>query len=470
MSRTKLLIENFLAYGAINVLNKIIPFLLLPVITRLLSDPSDFGVYDMYNLIVGFGSPLVMLGVYDAMFREYFEKDDQEYRYNVTSTANRIILITSIIGAIILIVFNKSFSNLFFGTNINGIIVIFAAIELMLSANKQIISAPTRIENKRKVYVASGITQSLSYYLIAIMLIYFGYSYFGMIYANIASTVLVLIFFWRLNNDFFTRGKFDRNIAKELLKIGIPLFPTFLIYWIFNSMDRIMITKILGTSELGIYAIGSKVASISTLIYAAFSGGWQFFAFSTMRDDDYKQMMGKIWEVLFVISSCFFVGAFLFKDIIFNLLFVGDYRLGVIVFPYLLFAPLLQMLYQILGTQFHIEKKTYFSPLMLSVGALVNLILNFYLIPRIGIEGAAIATFMGFAVALGISFVIVVNYKKMIIISSRTYKILGTFILLFILLNIYKLNYLNVFVGCCYIIINFKIYYLEALKLLEGIK
>ena len=92
MSRTKLFLENFFAYGFINVLNKIIPLLLLPVITRMLSDPSDFGIYDMYNLIIGFGSPLAMLGMYDAMFREFFEKDDQQYRYNVTSTANRIVL------------------------------------------------------------------------------------------------------------------------------------------------------------------------------------------------------------------------------------------------------------------------------------------------------------------------------------------------------------------------------------------
>ena len=123
MSRAKLLIENFLAYGAINVLNKVIPLLLLPVITRLLSDPSDFGVFDMYNLIISFGSPLAMLGIYDAMFREYFEKDEQQYRYNVTTTANKIILMTSIVIALILIIFSKTFSNLFFGENKYGIIV-----------------------------------------------------------------------------------------------------------------------------------------------------------------------------------------------------------------------------------------------------------------------------------------------------------------------------------------------------------
>ncbi len=467
MSRAKLFVENFLAYGLINVINKIIPFLLLPVITRILTDPSDFGVYDMYNLIVGFGSPLAMLGIYDAMFREYFEKEDLAYRYNVTSTANRIILVTSIIMAIVLIVFNTSFSKLFFGTPIYGVIIIFSAIELFFTTNRQIIAGPTRIQNKRKIYVFSGITQSLSYYLLAILLIYLGYSYYGMIYANMISTFLMVVLFWKLNKDFFTLGKYDKKIAKELLRIGVPLLPTFLIYWVFHSMDKIMIANMLGTAELGVYSVGAKLASVSSLIYAAFAGGWQYFAFSTMRDEDYKFMMGKIWEVLFVISSCFFVVAFLFKNIAFNILFDGDYRNGVIVFPFLLFAPFLQMLYQILGTQFQIIKQTYFSPLMLSLGTLVNLGLNYYLIPIMGIKGAAIATLMGFVVTVGITVFIVVILKKLVYFRKSTYLMLLVFGSVFILFDYLGVNFLTIAVGAAYLLICTLLYYKEALKIMK---
>ena len=76
MSRAKLFLENFFPYGFINVLNKVVPLLLLPVVTRLLPDTSSFGIFDMFNVIVGFASPLAILGLYDAMFREFFEKDD----------------------------------------------------------------------------------------------------------------------------------------------------------------------------------------------------------------------------------------------------------------------------------------------------------------------------------------------------------------------------------------------------------
>ena len=400
MSRAKLFLENFFAYGLINVLNKIIPLLLLPVITRMLTDPSDFGVYDMYNLIIGFGSPLAMLGMYDAMFREYFEKDDQQYRHNVTSTANRIIMVTSILVCLVLLIFNRQFSNLFFGTPIYGNIVIFSAIALVISNNSTIIAAPTRIQNKRRVYVFSGLLSSLSYYALAILLIYLGYSYFGLIFANIASSILLLIFFWIVNRKFFTLGKFDKTIAKELFKIGIPLLPTFLIYWVYHSMDKIMITNMIGTTELGIYSIGSKVASISTFIYSAFAGGWQHFAFSTMKDEDQVGLNSKVFEYLGTISFLSLIVIYPLIKPLFNILFPESYLGGIAVVPYLYLSPLLLMLFQVVGNQFLVIKKSYWSTITLSLGAIVNVILNWILIPITGVEGAAIATLIGYLLSV----------------------------------------------------------------------
>lgn len=413
LSRAKLFIENFFAYGLINVLNKIIPFLLLPVITRLLKDPSDFGVYDMYNLIIGFGSPLVMLGMYDAMFREYFEKEEQKYKYNVTTTAQRIVLFTSIIGSTILLAFNKTFSMIFFGAVKYSNIVACSAIALLISTNSTIIAAPTRIQNKRKVYIVSGLLHSTSYYLLAILLIYLGYSYFGLIYANIITAAILLLFFLTLNSKFFNLGKFDKKIANELFRIGLPLLPTFLIYWVYNSMDRIMITNMLGTTELGIYSIGSKIAHISQFIYTAFAGGWQYFAFSTMKDKDQVQLNSRVAEYLGSISFASLFVLYPFIKVIFNLLFTEAYLQGYKVVPYLFLSPLLLMIFQVIGNQFLVVKKSYWSTISLSLGAVINVLLNVLFIPKIGAEGAAIATLIGYMVSVIMVCIIAYNMKLM---------------------------------------------------------
>lgn len=470
MSRAKLFVENFAAYGFINVLNKIIPLLLLPVVTRLLPNTEAFGIFDMFNLIIGFGTPLAVMGLYDAMFREYFEKDDQQYKYDVTTTAQRIILLNSIIISIFLILFSSFFSKLFFGASEYNEIIIYSSIALLFSANRNPIQAPTRMENKRKVFVISGLLESGGYYLLAILLINLGFSYYGLIYARIITIVILILFFWFQNKKFFLKGNFNKKIAKELFKVGLPLVPTFLIYWIYNSMDRIMIVNILGTSDLGIYAIGARLSQISQLIYTAFAGGWQYFAFSTMKDNDYKEMLGNIWEVLFVISTYFFILMFLLKDFIFNLLFEGDFVRGVEVFPFLGLAPLLLMLYQILGTQFQVTKKTYLSPLVLSVGAICNILLNLYLIPIIGIKGAALATVMGYAISLLIT-VLVVKNKKLIIFRKRIYINILTFLILFVFYYFYFNEYkITIIISTLYVIISaisyFKIItnYIKKLK------
>lgn len=417
MSRKKLFIENIFAYGFINILNQLVPFILLPIITRMLNDASDFGVYSMYTTVVGFGTPIAVLGLYDAMFREYFENDDIEYKYNVTTTTHKIITVSSTAMLILMILFNRELSNLFFGNERYVNVIVYAAIGVFLGSIITTIQAPTRIQNKKKLFIISGLISSLVTYILALILIYCGFSYLGLIYSSIIATLALLIFFWSINRRFFSKGVFDKNIAKELFKIGLPLLPTFLIYWIYNSADRIMISNILGTFDLGVYSIGAKVAQISQLLYSAFAGGWQYFAFSTMKDDDQVELNSKIFEYMGVVVVFSFILIYPFMPIIFNILFNGDYVYGYIVAPYLYLSPLLLMLFQIVANQFLVIKKSYLSTLSLSLGVFVNVILNFILISKWGIEGAAVSTLIGYMITLII--VIIISYRLKYMIYSR---------------------------------------------------
>ncbi|HPT59874.1 MAG TPA: oligosaccharide flippase family protein [Fervidobacterium sp.] len=343
------------------------------------------------------------------MFREFFEKDDEQYKYNVTTTTARIVLASSTIISLVLLIFNSFFSKLFFDTSQYRDIVIYSSISLIFSANTSIIQAPTRILNKRKVYVFSGLFQSILSYAISIPLIIIGFSYYGIIYSSLVTGAVMLIFFWFQNKKFFLSGTFDKKIAKELFKIGLPLVPTFLIYWIYNSTDRIMITNMLGTSQLGIYSIGARLAQISQLIYSAFAGGWQYFAFSTMRDEDQVDLVSRIFEYLGIISFVAFLAIVPFNNLIFSLLFKGDYIKGSTVFPYLFLSPLLLMLFQTAGNQFLVIKKSYLATMSLAVGAGTNVLLNYLLIPRLGIVGASIATLIGYT--MSVIIVAIINQK-----------------------------------------------------------
>lgn len=436
MNRFKLFIENFLAYGFINILYKIVPLFMLPVVTRMLPDTGDYGRFDMFTMIVNFGSSFAVLGVYDAMFREYFEKDDPAYKLKVTSSAMDIVLISSFVVMMILIVFNKAFSMAFLGDAESGFIIIMAALGTFLAANRNTISAPTRIHNKRTIYVVSGLGNSLAYYGIAILLVYIGFGYQGMIYGNLIASAGLLVFFAVLNRNEFCFKAFDKDVAKTLLKIGLPLLPVFVIYWAFTSVDKIMITHMLGAAQLGIYSIGSRVASISQFIYQAFAGGWQYFAFSTMKDDDQVEMTSKIFEYLGVISFLAFIVLIPFNQWIFDLLFEGDYTRGAEVFPFLFLSPLLLMLVQTAGNQFLVVKKSIYMTLALFVGVVVNIILNYFMIQWFGVVGCSLSTLIGYAVS--VVMVVIITSKMKLLKLSKSFLAIALVMTIIVLALFFK--------------------------------
>lgn len=387
---------------------------------------------DLFQLLIGIGTPLAILGINDAIYREYFDKTYGGE--DVTTTAQRIILASSTVVFCGLIVFQKSVASLFFQNQEYTWIVVLGAFGIWFNANRMTARIPTKIQNKTRLFALSGIFESLGYYLLALFLVLSGRYYDGLMYARIiVSLVLVGVFYW-LNRDFF-KGKARVSIGKALLHIGIPTLPTLLIYWLYQSMDRIMIMNLLGPAELGVYAIGARMGQISLLIYAAFSGGWQYFAYSSMHESDYKDMMGRLWEILFVLSSCFYIIVFYAKDLLFTLLFEGEYERGVVVFPYLLLAPLILMLFQVLSTQLNVSRKTYLTPVILSVGAVLNVVLNLWLIPIWGIEGAALATIVGYIASLLLALAIVAGGKRLIHLKKQGIFLLVLYLGLFALMN-----------------------------------
>ena len=86
--------------------------------------------------------------------------------------------------------------------------------------------------------------------------------------------------------------------------------------------------------------------------------------------------------------------------------------------PYLFLAPLLQMLFQVAANQFLVIKRTWPNMFILFIGAIVNIVINYFLIPIMGIEGASLATLFGYVVS-DIICVIVLCKMKLMVLEKR---------------------------------------------------
>lgn len=457
MNKFKLFMENMIVYGIGGVVSKIVPLIMVPIVTRLMPNSTYYGISDLSNTIISLASALAVMGMYDAMYRMFFEKDDIEYKKDICSTTFTYTLLASLVVFILMIIFKKPLAGFFFGDKQYTNLIYICAVATLVSATNSIISAPTRMQNKRKIYLIANTVSPLLAYSLAIPLILTGHYLVALPLSFAISSATIEIAFYVLNQSWFSFWRFHREFIKTLLAIAIPLMPNFLIYWVFNSSDRVMISNLLNVGEAGIYSVGSKLGTASQLIYTAFAGGWQYFAFKTMKDDNQVESNSKIFEYLGIISFAATTFICALSCGIYKLLFRGDYVRGYIISPYLFLAPLLQMLFQVIANQFLVVKKTWPNLFILGSGALINIILNFIMIPRIGIEGASIATLIGYVVSDVICCIVLLKMKLMVI-SKR-------FIICSLLMTVYfilwrQLIPSNVLVGTVCAIVTSGIFYL----------
>lgn len=420
MNKKKLFIENLLVYGLGGIISQIVPLIMLPIVTRIMPNSSYFGISDLATTVTSLGSSLAIMGMYDAMYRLFFDKDEEEYKKEICTTALSITMCTSILVFILMILGKDLIAKYVFGDIKYYYVVYITAMSTLVSATNSIVSAPTRMQNKRKVFLVMNTVSPILSYSVSIPLLLSGHYIIALPIAAVISGFTSECVFFILNKNWFALKRFKKQYIKPLLKIALPLMPNFLVYWVFNSSDKIMITNILGTVDTGIYSIGSKLGLASQLIYTAFSGGWQFFAFSTMKEENQIESNSRIFEYLGIISFAATSFVFAFSELFYEIVFSKEYHSGFLVAPYLFLAPLLLMLFQVISNQFLVIKKTWPNVFILSFGAIANIVLNLWLIPSIGIEGAAIATLVGYALSVVVC-VIVLYHMKLIIIRLQFY-------------------------------------------------
>lgn len=471
MGKLKLFIENFLVYGLGGIISKIIPLIMVPIVTRLMPSSEYFGLSDLSNTVVSFASALAIMGMYDAMYRMFFEKDDEEYKKSICSTALLFTLSTSVIIFAVMILLKEQIAQWFFSDKKYAYIVYISAMATLVGATNSIVSAPTRMQNKRKIFLITNTLSPLISYAISIPMLLAGYYTIALPLAAVISGVTMELTFAILNHSWFDPRKIDFSLLKQLLVIAIPLLPNFLIYWIFNSCDKVMITNMIGIGAAGIYSVGSKLGHASQLIYTAFAGGWQYFAFSTMKEDNQVKSNSMIFEYLGIISFMATALICALSYPIFKVLFTEQYLSGYFVAPYLFLAPLLQMLFQVACNQFIVIKKTWPNMFILSAGAIVNIVINYLLIPILGIEGASLATLMGYAVSDVICVIVLYKMKLMEVEKKFIYAAVGM-IIFFILWRVFIPN--NAILGlglalvfCAYCIL---LYRNDIKKLMQMIK
>lgn len=93
MNKFKLFMENMIVYGIGGVISKIVPLIMVPIVTRLMPNSTYYGISDLSNTIISLASAIAVMGMYDAMYRMFFEREEKNIRRISVRLQSRIQLV-----------------------------------------------------------------------------------------------------------------------------------------------------------------------------------------------------------------------------------------------------------------------------------------------------------------------------------------------------------------------------------------
>lgn len=442
----KKLFSQTLIYGLSNVLVRVFPFILTPMLVRTFG-PAKYSIYADFYSAAGILSVLLTHGMETTFFRFFQKFKDKEIKQNtVYFTSFTSVLIVSLLFLIFGILARHFLATAFKHPDEVVFLVWFLFI-LAADAISAVPFAKLRIQNRSLYFASLKILNSVTMFFSTILLIFWipkqienggiGAAFFSKVYnfdygigyafaANLFASIITFIALIPTMLD----GKytFDFSLWKKMLIYAWPITIAGLAGIVNETMDRQFIKYLLpeGVAEIqmGIYSAVYKIATFITLFKTAYLLGVEPFFFSHAGEKN----SGKTYATLMKYYAIFSAVILLF--LVANLDWIGrlyirnsDYWEGFPVVPILLIGSTFLGIYLNLSIWYKLSDNTHYGAIISGIGALITVVLNFIGLKYtdLGYWACAIATFISYLTMMLISYFwgqklypIPYNYRKLI--------------------------------------------------------
>lgn len=383
-NKNKYLAKNTFIFAIGNIGTKLINFIMVPFYSHILSR-NEYGTIDLVFTILSVIIPIVTFNICEAVQR--FSMDNGADYSSIFSNS----FIITLIGALVSIL-SIPISNFFLDN-----IVISLIIYIYIVAYSLYMITVCFLRGREQLIQYSICNLLLTALICVFNIIFLVYLKKGMIgyfasYALAYIVVAVIAFFigkeWKFINFYSLNYKF----SKYMISFSIALVPNALLWWIVNSSDRIMLSSMYSVSENGIYAMAYKLPSLLSMMSTIFMQAWGFSAVKEFESQTADSYQNKVFEQLISIMSLVAIAMLLVLKPAIKLLLANDYYDSWKFSPFLIAGAIFVSLASFVGTIYYVTKDSKRQMFSAVGGAIVNIILNFVLIPVAGGIGAAIAT------------------------------------------------------------------------------
>ena len=367
--------------------------------TRYMSQ-ADYGSYSNYYSFVSLLVPFAGMNLYIALTNAYIDYKSTIYKYRSSTLLLSLfgLVITGIIMALI---------KAFVGLSLPWICVLLTVLHAygFFLVNYYIYSM-----NMENNYIAKGLMLSIPnvlQVLFAVIALVICNTYisraiggsFAILSCGLFATFLIL-------------KKSPPVINKEYwsyaLKISLPAIIGSVSGLLMQQCDKVMITSICGAEVNAVYSLVYYTGYILYAVQQATSGGWQVWLYNTLskKKNDSIPVVQKWYMFAMLVMA---TGLYMIAPEFVKILSPSNYWHFEYIVPFII-GSYFMIMYSVLMSVAEYNKKTGVVSFIVSMAAVLNVTLNYLLIPIFGGVGAAYTSVASYVFI----FVVSVIYLKMV--------------------------------------------------------
>ena len=436
MKEKRELVKNTIIISIGKFSTKLISFLLLPLYTAILL-PAEKGEVDLLNRISMFLMPLITLQMEEALFRFLIETKSKSDKKEIFSNVVLFSFISSIIWSIIIYIV---------GNLLNYQYTTWLIIYSLASFVYAVCEGFLRGEGRLKAYsILAFINSIINIGLNILFLVVLKTGLEGMFLAYIIATFLTgfagLIY---IKSYKFVNFKFNKTKLKAMFSYALPLVPTTISWSIISITDGIMIKTNLGAAMNGIYATSLTFPTILNTLYSFFNISWRESASKMVNNKNKDEFYISVYMTLkrLMLGGLLLIIGFL--PLIFNIMVNKNYNESYLYIPFILISVYFSSLASFSSGIFSAYKDTKILATTTYVVALINLIINFLLINKIGLFAPILGTLLSYMIVW-----IYRNYKlrKYLTLPLDNYFIWNIIVVSIVMATYYSRNIILYIVG-----------------------
>ena len=420
----KTLLVNMALFFLANFVPKTISFFMVPLYTYCLTT-TDYGTADLLTNTVQLLVPILTLQIQDSVLRYSMDENcnpDSVFTIGIRTTLRGGVCF--FVGVVFMQVLGIY--------PMEKVLWIYMIVNFFSTSLNSVCSYFCRAVGRIKTITISSVSLSIATIVLNIVfLIHLNMGLYGYLLANSIGAVVgvLVLFFGAQLYKYISFDRVDSELKRKMVLFSIPMIFSALSWWINNASDRYILTFFSGVSAVGLYAVSSKIPTILSTLSSVVSRAYSISAIQELDYDDKDGFLGNSYAVISICATMACSVLILLNVEISNILFSKNFFEAWQFVPPLLIAALMNQLSLSCENLFIAIKNTKIVSTTAMAAAAVNTILNFALIPAMGIYGAALATVLAF------SFQWILRYyflKRRVKLKDNTVKEVISYIALYL--------------------------------------